>query len=176
MIPIKKLSNLSAKELNRLFNRLGEDFASIMIEAVIPIVRDVGKNGEQAVIKYTKKFDGVDLDSVVASSEEIEAGRRNVPDRLFDAFLEAKRNIEEFHMLQKRGDIRHEREGGTLLGARYQPVESAAVYVPGGKASYPSSVLMGVIRISRSSPPRPQTEALPTSSAPCAPCWESPQW
>ncbi len=145
MIPIKKLSDLSGKELYRLFNRLGKDFTSIMIEAVIPIVRDVKKNGDRAVIKYTKKFDGVNLDSVTASFKEIEAGRRNIPDGLFAAFLEAKRNIEEFHLLQKRGDIRHEREGGTLLGVRYQPIENTAVYVPGGKASYPSSVLMGVI-------------------------------
>ncbi|OHD69592.1 MAG: histidinol dehydrogenase [Spirochaetes bacterium RBG_16_49_21] len=145
MIPIKKLSDLSDNELHRLFNRMAEGFSAAMFKTVIPIVDDVRKNGDRAVIKYTKKFDGVRLDSLTASPEEIESGRRNVPDDLYGAFLEAKRNIEEFHRLQMRGNILHKREDGTLLGVLHQPIENAAVYVPGGTASYPSSVLMGTI-------------------------------
>lgn len=145
MIPIKKLKDLSDIDLAGLFNRTGEDLTSIMINTVIPIAADVKKNGDKAVIKYTEKFDGVRLDSIIASRDEIEAGRRNIADDVYNAFLEAKHNIEEFHLLQKRENIRRKRPDGTELGVLYQPIESAAIYVPGGKALYPSSVLMGVI-------------------------------
>ncbi|MBN1497725.1 MAG: histidinol dehydrogenase [Spirochaetes bacterium] len=145
MVPIRNLSDLTSAELGRLFSRFGEDFTTVMIDTVIPIVNDVRKNGDGAVKEYTAKFDGVRLDSIIATPDEIEAGRRNTPPGLTGAFLEAKRNIEEFHRLQAREDIRLERGDGAVLGMLYRPIESAAVYVPGGKASYPSSVLMGVI-------------------------------
>ncbi len=145
MIPIRTLSDLTTAELNRLFNRFGEDFTSVMIDTVIPIVNDVRKSGDRAVAAYTEKFDGVKLDSIIASPEEIEAGRRNTPPDLYGAFLEAKDNIEAFHRLQARDNITLDRGDGSVLGVKYEAIESAAVYVPGGKASYPSSVLMGVI-------------------------------
>lgn len=145
MIPIRNLNDLTTAELGRLFYRFGEDFTAVMIDTVVPIVNDVKKKGDRAVISYTEKFDGVKLNSVVATHEEIEAGRRSTPIDLYGAFLDAKRNIEEFHRLQVRSGIRSEREDGTVLGMLHQPIESAAIYVPGGKASYPSSVLMGVV-------------------------------
>ena len=145
MIPIRQLNDLTSAELNRLFYRFGENFISIMIDTVIPIVNDVKKNGDRAVMAYTEKFDGVKLDSIVASGDELESGRRNTPSGLYGAFLEAKQNIEEFHRLQLREGIRRETGDGTTLGMLYQPIQNAAIYVPGGKASYPSSVLMGVI-------------------------------
>ncbi len=145
MIPIRTLSDLTNAELDRLFNRFGEDFTSVMINTVIPIINDVRKNGDRAVAAYTEKFDGVKLDSIIATHEEIEAGRKNTPQDLYGAFLEAKHNIEEFHRLQVRENISHDRSDGSVLGVKYQPIENAAVYVPGGKASYPSSILMGVI-------------------------------
>jgi len=132
MIPIKRLKDLSPGECDRLFNRFGDDFTSIMIDTVIPIARDVKKTGDHAVITYTEKFDGVKLTSIIATHEEIEAGRRNTPHELYGAFLEAKHNIEEFHRRQVRENIRHESDDGTVLGVIYHPIESAAIYVPGG--------------------------------------------
>lgn len=145
MVPIRTLKDLTTGELGRLFNRFGEDFISVMIDTVVPIVNDVKKNGDRAVMAYTEKFDGIALESIITASDEIEAGRKNVPDDVYGAFLQAKKNIEDFHGLQKRDSIRHDRPDGTALGIISQPIESAAIYVPGGKASYPSSVLMGVI-------------------------------
>ncbi|MCU0848874.1 MAG: histidinol dehydrogenase [Spirochaetes bacterium] len=145
MISIKKLSELGQAELDSLFNRYGEDFSSVMINTVIPIVNDVKSGGDAAVLKYTKKFDGVDPGAVMAGSDEIDEGYRNTPREAVGAFLAAAKNIEEFHRHQLRDDIRYSRDDGTVLGVMYQPIESAAVYVPGGKASYPSSILMGVI-------------------------------
>ena len=144
MVQIKHAKDLTADELNRLFNRFGDDFSSIMIDTVVPIVNDVKENGDSAVKKYTEKFDGVKLDGILATPEEIERGYASTPKHVLDAFIEAKNNIEEFHLHQKRDAIIYER-GGSTLGVMYQPIESAAMYVPGGKASYPSSVLMGVI-------------------------------
>jgi histidinol dehydrogenase len=145
MIPIKQLKNLAPDELDRLFNRFGEDFSSLMIETVIPIVSDVKNNGDDAVKKYTKKFDKVDLASLMASEKEFDAARGRVDAGVLGAFLEARRNIEEFHSRQKREMLSYTRSDGTTLGMIHHAVDSAAIYVPGGKAAYPSSVLMGVI-------------------------------
>ena len=71
MIPITHINDLTDAEFDTLFNRFGEDFSDIMINAVMPIVTDVKKDGDAAVIKYTEKFDGIKPDSVIASSEEI---------------------------------------------------------------------------------------------------------
>ena len=145
MIPIKKLKELTAAELDRLFNRFGEDFSSIMINTVVPIVNDVKQNGEEAVKKYTEKFDGVKLANVIATQEEIDQGHRNTPKDVLEAFMRAKANVEEFHRRQLKDNSIYTREDGITLGVNYQAIESAGIYVPGGKASYPSSVLMGVI-------------------------------
>jgi len=145
MIKIKKLNELTDQELSGLFNRFGSDFSEIMIKTVVPIVNDVRARGDEAVIEYTGKFDRVKAATVLAAEEEIENGYRSVSGGVIDAFMEAKENIEEFHRRQLRDDIRYTRDDGTVLGVSYQPIGSAAMYVPGGKASYPSSVLMGVI-------------------------------
>jgi histidinol dehydrogenase len=144
-VEIKRLKDLDNSELDTLFNRFGEDFSSIMTETVIPIVRDVEKRGDQAVSEYTEKFDGIKLESLLVRSEEIEEAQRNTDPQILKAFLKARDNIEEFHLRQQREDIIYTRADGTKLGIKYQPIDNAAVYVPGGKASYPSSVLMGVI-------------------------------
>jgi histidinol dehydrogenase len=145
MIQIKKYSELTATDLDLLFNRFGSDFSSVMVETVIPIVNEVKNRGDAAVREYTEKFDGVSLTSITASEKEIEEGYRSVPDELKEALTLAKKNIEEFHSRQKRENTIYTRENGATLGMIYQPIESAAVYAPGGKAAYPSSVLMGVI-------------------------------
>lgn len=142
---IKSLKNLKDSERTGLFNRFGEDFSSIMTEIVIPIVRNVEKKGDSAVCEYTKKFDGIKLKDLLVKKEEIEEGHRNTDPDVLKAFLKARDNIEEFHLHQKREDFFYTRDDGTKLGIKYQPIDNAAVYVPGGKASYPSSVLMGVI-------------------------------
>jgi len=145
MIPIRRLKDLNKSELDGLFNRFGDDFSSVMINTVVPIINDVRERGDRAVIDYTEKFDGVRLDSILATEEEIETGWKNTPSEVLDAFMEARRNIEEFHLRQKLEGFKYKRDDGTTLGIMYQAVESAGIYVPGGKASYPSSVLMGVI-------------------------------
>jgi histidinol dehydrogenase len=145
MIETRRLKELSPPELDRLFNRFGEDFSSLMIETVIPIVNDVKREGDAAVKRYTKKFDGVDLGSLLATPAELDKARSRVDAAVLDAFLEAKANIEEFHSRQSRQNFQYIRDDGTTLGMMHHAVDSAALYVPGGKAAYPSSVLMSVI-------------------------------
>lgn len=145
MIPITKLSDLTTIQLNSLFNRFGDDFHDILVNTVIPIVNDVKTDGDSAVIKYTKKFDNVSLTSVMANEEEFQKGFDSLKPEVLEAFKVAKSNIEEFHKKQLHSDISYKRQDGSQLGLMYRPIESAAIYVPGGKASYPSSILMGVI-------------------------------
>ncbi len=145
MVPVKKYKDLTPAELDSFFNRFGEDFSSIMINTVVPIVNDVKQNREEAVKRYTHKFDGVKLQSVTAAEKEINAGHKNTPKDVLAAFMGARKNIEDFHRRQLRDNSMYTKPDGTILGTTYQAIESAGIYVPGGKASYPSSVLMGVI-------------------------------
>ena len=145
MITIKKLKDISKEDLKKLFNRFGNDLSAILRDTVIPIINDVKANGDTAVKAYTEKFDKIKLDSLLATKDEIEKGYKNADADTLNAFMNAKVNIEEFHVHQRKENINYSRPDGTQLGVMYQPIESAAVYVPGGKASYPSSLLMGAI-------------------------------
>lgn len=110
------------------------------------IIADVESRGEAAVLEYTKKFDGADLDGLLAKPEEFDFAEKQLSSSLKKAFEKAAENITEFHMIQKKALMDHETiVSGTRLGFKYVPVGSAGCYVPGGKASYPTSVLMGVI-------------------------------
>jgi histidinol dehydrogenase len=145
VIKIKKLKDITNLELDKLFYRYEKDFTAILHETVIPIINDVRTNGDNAVRKYTEKFDGVKLKSLLVKQGEIEKAYKNADPSTLNAFMNAKVNIEEFHSHQKRKMISYSRADGTTLGIMYQPIGRAAVYVPGGKASYPSSLLMAAI-------------------------------
>lgn len=145
MLKIKKMKDLSFEEYNLLINRFGDDFTDIMINTVVPIVNSVKSGGDKAVLDYTEKFDNVRPESILVSEDEIEEGWTKTPEIVKDAFSKAAENIREFHSHQIRKGFAYQREGFGKLGMIYQPVKSAGIYVPGGKAAYPSSVLMGVI-------------------------------
>ena len=145
MIPVKKLSDLSLSDKTSLFFRFGDDFSKIMTETVIPIVNDVKKQGNSAVINYTEKFDKFRIDSVLADQNEIKKGYSNTSKEVIIALEKAVENIRDFHLKQIRNNFSYSRTDGSLLGVKYHPIDSAGIYVPGGKAAYPSSVLMGII-------------------------------
>ncbi|BDA78759.1 histidinol dehydrogenase [Leptospira kobayashii] len=123
-----------------LLKKAKEDLSSAK-EKVIPIIQSVKENGDKAVKEFTEKFDSIRLDSVILDPHSIQT---NVPQDIQTAFLTAKKNIEEFHRAQKR-DSWNVKVDGNLLGVKYTPIPSLAVYAPGGTALYPSSVLMGII-------------------------------
>ena len=117
------------------------------IEATRWIVDAVRKNGDAAVAEFTERFDGVALDPAQfeLSAEEIEQAVASVDARMLTILRRAHDNIHRFHSRNLRESWEETAEDGTVLGQRISPVESAGVYVPGGTAYYPSSVLMNIV-------------------------------
>lgn len=115
-------------------------------DAVNDIIENVRTNGDKALFEYTKKFDGFDLNAgnILVSEEEIEEAYKNTDKKLIEVIRKALVNIRAFHEKQKQNSWFTSSENGTFLGQKIMPLERAGVYVPGGKAVYPSSVLMNV--------------------------------
>jgi histidinol dehydrogenase len=115
------------------------------LETARSILARVRSEGKSAVLALTEQYDGARMSDLLVSSEEWKAADAVAPE-IQEAFSRAHRNIQEFHKVQKDAlEGRSAVIDGTELGFRYVPVETAAMYVPGGKASYPSSVLMGLV-------------------------------
>ncbi|WP_449622950.1 histidinol dehydrogenase [Robertmurraya sp. Marseille-Q9965] len=113
--------------------------------AVKAIIDQVKKEGDAAVKRYTEQFDGAMLDSLLVSMEEIEEAYADLDDEMVAIIQEAATNIRTFHEKQLRPSWMTTEENGTILGQKVTPLDSVGVYVPGGTASYPSSVLMNVV-------------------------------
>jgi histidinol dehydrogenase len=113
-------------------------------KTVRKIILDVQKNGDRAVRKYTRKFDSVDLKNLAVSKREIESSAKKVDRKFLAALKKAAARIRKFHELQKERSWQFTKEGITL-GQIIKPLSRVGVYVPGGKAFYPSPVLMNVI-------------------------------
>ncbi len=116
-------------------------------EKVGEIIEGVRKEGDKAVFSYTEQFDHVSLtgDSVRVTEEEFQEAYEKVDPKLLDVMQKALVNIRAYHEKQRQYSWFDSREDGVLLGQKVTPLSSVGVYVPGGKASYPSSVLMNVI-------------------------------
>lgn len=114
---------------------------------VFPIIQDISENGDSAVLKYTEKFDGVNLSSMEVTQEEIDEGYNTTSEELKKALEEAAKNIYDFHLLQlkKQKEFAMVKQGEMVLSQRHIPMERAGLYVPGGRAPYPSTVLMTAI-------------------------------
>ena len=110
------------------------------------IVNNVRENGDDAIFAYTKKFDGADINAgnIVVTKEEIEEAYTLVPQELVDVIRKALVNIEKYHAKQKQNSW-FTSEEGIILGQKVTPLAKVGVYVPGGKAVYPSSVLMNIM-------------------------------
>ncbi|MEC5424618.1 histidinol dehydrogenase [Virgibacillus sp. C22-A2] len=113
--------------------------------SVLKIIRQVKEYGDGAIRSYTEKFDRVRLDNFVVSKEEFAEARDLVSSSFLDAIKQAKKNITDFHQEQKEKSWFITKNQGVMLGQKVTPLEKVGVYIPGGKAAYPSSVLMNVI-------------------------------
>lgn len=120
-----------------------DQYASIVSD----VVNDVKENGDQALLAYTKKFDGCELtaEQMLVTEEEIKEAYEIVDDSLVEIIRKALVNIREYHEKQKQYSWFDSKTNGTMLGQKVTPLESCGVYVPGGKAAYPSSVLMNIL-------------------------------
>lgn len=115
--------------------------------AVTEILENVKKNGDKAVFDYTLRFDKAQIDeeNVRVTDEEIEEAYTLVAPKLIEVIRKALVNIREYHMKQKQYSWFDSTAKGTILGQKVTPIEKVGVYVPGGKAVYPSSVLMNIV-------------------------------
>ncbi len=138
------------KDIEEFFNVLkkrGAVNSGDFSDTVKAIVDDVCKNGDEALTKYTKKFDdpNFDIKNVEVKKEELKAAFDSLTDKQKQVLLKSKDRIQSFHEHQKRDTWMYEDSIGAKLGMRYTAIEKVGVYVPGGKAAYPSSVLMNIL-------------------------------
>lgn len=144
---IVKLTQETKKNLlNDLLKRSPNNYTEYQ-DTVQEIVDNVRENGDKALFEYTKKFDKADINAsnVKVTDAEIEEAYKEVDPHLVEVIRKALVNIREFHELQKQNSWFTTKENGTMLGQKVTPLNYVGVYVPGGKAVYPSSVLMNIV-------------------------------
>ena len=133
-------------ELLKKLDERGNVDNSKTLNIVKEIISNIKERGDSALIEYTNKFDSplINLDNIKVSEKEIEDGFNAISDELKETFKIAKQRIYDFHMHQKEETWTYE-NGGETLGQKVTPLENVGVYVPGGKAAYPSTVFMDVV-------------------------------
>lgn len=140
MIKIMKYGQISASEI---FARNESELD--VSDIVTDIIADVRKNGDAALLAYAKKFDKAELTSLEVSDAEIEEAFASVEPEFVEILREAAANIRAFHEKQMRQGFALRQENGVVIGQKITPIEKAGLYVPGGTAAYPSTVLMDSI-------------------------------
>ena len=132
--------------LNDLLKRSPNHYGDF-IDRVNDIIDNVRANGDAAIFDYTKRFDGADINAsnIRVTKEEIEEAYTLVDPELIDVIRKALVNIREYHEKQRQYSWFDSKPNGTMLGQKVTPLATTGVYVPGGKAVYPSSVLMNVV-------------------------------
>ena len=140
-------------------------------EDVLNIINEVKVSGDKAIIRFSKKYDNVELDKseIRVSEDEITDAYEKIDKKLLDALRYAKKNLIKFHKAQIREDWTIEIDKGIKAGQVYRPLESVGIYIPGGRAIYPSTVLMaatpahvaGVKNIILCSPPQKDKKIAP---------------
>ena len=120
--------------------------AKVNVEQVVAdIIATVREKGDEALKLYSKKFDGVDLDSLEVTQREIDEAVAAVDPKFLEILKSASENIYAFHSRQVRNSFIINEKDGVVLGQKVTPIEKVGLYVPGGTAAYPSSVLMNCI-------------------------------
>lgn len=113
--------------------------------AVLDIIRKVRQQGDKALFQYVEKFDKVALENLLVSDEEFAEAEAKVSKAFIDAIKVAKQNISKFHQRQLENSWMMYRDDGIMLGQKISPMDRVGIYVPGGKAAYPSTVLMNAV-------------------------------
>ena len=140
MIKILKMGEVAAEEI---FARTEN---TVNVEAIVAeIIANVRKNGDKALFEYCEKFDKAKLDSLLVTQEEIEEAVASVEPRFLEILQKAAANIRNFHQRQVRNSFIINDQDGIVIGQKVIPVDRAGLYVPGGTAAYPSTVLMDSI-------------------------------
>ena len=158
--------------LENLLKRSPNQYGSYQ-DKVTNILDEVKENGDEALFSLTKEYDKAELNkqNIRVTEEEIKEAYSLVDDSLIHVMKKSLKNIRDFHEKQLRNSWMETRENGVIVGQRMTPLESVGVYVPGGKAAYPSSVLMniapakvaGVKRIVMTTPPGADGKVTPAT-------------
>ena len=138
-----KIYDINKLTLDEILSR--ETSATGVEEIVAGIIADVKENGDAALYKYCEKFDKVALSSLEVTAEEIEEAMSIVEPEFIEIIKEAAENITLYHKNQVQKGFEIKKENGIILGQKVLPVKRAGLYVPGGTAAYPSTVLMDCI-------------------------------
>jgi len=135
------------QELKRIVSRTHSDHVIHKEDIVREILLHVRRQGDEALVRYTLQFDGLTLApaDLKVSVSEIEQAYERIPRKLLAAIRLAKQKIERFHRQRVPKSWTVFEEQGVVLGQRYTPVDAAGLYIPGGRASYPSTVLMNAL-------------------------------
>jgi len=144
---ILKLTNETTKTLqDELLKRSPNSYGEYEAR-VNAIIENVKANRDKALFDYTKQFDGADLnsESILVTEAEIEEAYKQVDPELVEIIRKAKKNITDYHAKQRQYSWFDSEETGIILGQKVTALDTVGVYVPGGKAAYPSSVLMNVL-------------------------------
>jgi len=138
-----KILDYNEIDKSTLFLRRLED--SGVEDVVRGIIADVAENGDRAMFAYAKKFDRAELDALEVTQAELDDALLSIPAELIAAMQTAAENIRAFHSMQLREGFRLERPNGVYMGQKITPIEKVGLYIPGGTASYPSTVFMNAI-------------------------------
>lgn len=134
-------------EFLKVLEKRGSTDNTKYLNTVIEILNDIKENKDEALLKYTKKFDdpNATIESLVVKESELKEAFDTLPSDMKDVLLTSKERVEAYHKLQLRKTWINEAIPGEKLGQKITAIKSAGVYVPGGKAAYPSSVIMNVM-------------------------------
>ena len=139
-----RVADLSPAQRALLLERRPSDEGDVQA-ATRALLTEVRERGDAALFDFAERFDGVRLDALEVPRERWEAAVHDLEPAVVEALQRAARNIEAFHRAQIPAEVRLEVEPGVELGRRFVPLGAVGVYAPGGRAAYPSSVLMGVV-------------------------------
>ncbi|MEN1968452.1 histidinol dehydrogenase [Lentibacillus sp. N15] len=159
----------SKRFLQELVKNTGTAHDPALDKTVLEVISQVRSNGDQALLDFTEQFDGVKLATMMVTKAEIAEAKQQVSKEFMDALNQAKQNISQFHEAQIERSWYITDESGNMVGQKITPMERVGVYVPGGKAAYPSTVLMnaipaklaGVTSVSMVTPPQPDGKINP---------------
>ncbi len=141
---LKLLTCDTPQEITALLSREEEVPANVE-QAVAEVITAVRKQGDAALLAYTNRFDGVELSALEVTQEEVQWALQQVDPSFLSILQQAKENVAAFHQKQKRQGFIMDEYPGVVLGQKITPLDRVGVYVPGGTASYPSTVLMDTV-------------------------------
>lgn len=144
---MKRLSGKSQEIAQLLYEeQIALNAETVSVEEVVKdILADVAQNGDEALIRYNQQFDGIHVEQLAVSDEMIDEAFAAIDPQILSALQKAKANIESYHLQQVEKGFEDQPSTGVIRGQLIRPLERVGVYVPGGTAAYPSSVLMNVV-------------------------------